>query len=159
MKTKKIDYDAITAFIVMVLGIAYLTMSLKLPKAAIGNAMDPIYFPLGLGIMLTVIGLILFAKSDKSQIEKVIEAMGNRSPKDKEVTRMVAITCAVAIIYGLIFEHVGFILATFFFMMSILFLTNGKKIVVNTLVASIFSVGIFALFNYALGIPLPGLPF
>lgn len=159
MKNHKIDYDGLTAVLVIVFGIAYLMMSLVLPKASIGNAMGPIYFPIILGIILILIGLLLFAKSDKSQIAKVFEAMGNRSPKDKEVTRMVSITCAVAIIYGLIFEHVGFILATFFFMMSILFLTNGKKIVVNTLVSSIFSVVIFALFNYALGIPLPGLPF
>jgi len=40
-----------------------------------------------------------------------------------------------------------------------LFITNGKKYLTNILVASIFSVSIFALFNYALGIPLPGLPF
>ncbi len=159
MTNKKINYDALTAFIVIVLGVAYLLKSLALPKASIGNAMDPLYFPISLGIMLTLIGLLLFAKSDKSQIARVIEAMKNQSPKDKEVTRMVTITCAVAIIYGLIFEHVGFVLATFFFMMSILFLTNGKKILVNTLVAGIFSISIFALFNYALGIPLPGLPF
>ncbi len=159
MKKEKINFDGLTAIIVMVLGIAYLLMSLSLPKASIGNAMDPIYFPLGLAIMLIVIGVLLFVKSDKRQIPKVFEAMQHRSAKDKEVSRMVTITCVVAVVYGLIFEHVGFILATFFFMISILFLTNGKKILVNTLVASIFSVGIFALFNYALGIPLPGLPF
>lgn len=159
MKNKKVDYDGFTSIVVLLLGLLYLAMSMSLPKAAIGNAMDPIYFPLGLSIMLIVIGLLLFMRSDKSQLMSVVEEMKNQSPKDKEVTKMVSLTCAAAIAYGLIFEHLGFILSTFLFMMSILLLTNGKKMLVNTLVAGIFSVSIFALFNYALGIPLPGLPF
>ena len=83
----------------------------------------------------------------------------NTSDRDKEVSRMVLLTCVSAIVYALIFEVVGFVLATFMFMMSVLWITNGKKYVVNASVAAIFSVSIYALFNFALGIPLPGLPF
>ncbi|MBN2899286.1 MAG: tripartite tricarboxylate transporter TctB family protein [Clostridia bacterium] len=159
MKKEKLDYDGLTAIVVILFGMLYLTMSLKLPKASIGNAMDPIYFPLGLSIMLLVIGALLLIKSDKSHIDRIFKGMKHQTEKEKQVTKMVSFTCAIAIIYGLIFEHVGFVLATFFFMMSILYMTNGKKHLTNVLVSGIFSLGIFALFNYALGIPLPGLPF
>lgn len=155
----KIDFNAITGIVVSVVGVIYLVTSLLLPKAAIGNAMDPLYFPIGLGVLLTGIGLILFIKSDKSQIKHGIQSMFSKTAKDREVSRMVRWTCITAVLYGLMFEHLGFVISTFAFMMSILFLTNGKKLLVNTLVAGIFSLGIFALFNYALGIPLPGLPF
>jgi len=156
---KKIDFNAITGIVVTLFGIIYLIVSTMLPRAAIGNAMDPLYFPIGLGVLLIVVGLLLFMKSDKSVMKLAIASMFVRSDKDREVSRMVSLTCLAAIMYGILFEHLGFIISTFAFMMSILFLTNGKKVLVNTLVAGIFSVGIFALFNYALGIPLPGLPF
>lgn len=159
MEKQKIDFNAITGIVVILFGIIYTIMSYFLPKAAIGNEMDPLYFPLGLGILLTLIGFILFLKSDKAAIKVALNSMMTKSPKDKEVTRMVVLTCITAVLYGLLFEHLGFVIATFGFMMSILFITNGKKYVVNTAVAIIFSVSIFAIFNYALGIPLPGLPF
>lgn len=159
MKKEKIDYDAITAIIVTLFGLIYTLFTYLLPRAVIGNKMGPIYFPLVLGIMLIIIGVILFIRSDKSKIKVAIALMRNQSQKEKEVSRMVWLTCLTAIAYALIFEHVGFVLATFLFMMSVLFITNGKKYLVNTLVSIIFSVSIFAIFNYALGIPLPGLPF
>ncbi|MCH4890686.1 tripartite tricarboxylate transporter TctB family protein [Acidaminobacter sp. JC074] len=156
---KKMDYNALTGLVVTLFGAVYLLLSYMLPRAAIGNAMDPIYFPLGLGVLLVLVGLVLFIKSDKSMIKAAVASIFVHSEKEKEVSKMVFITCLSAVLYGLLFEHLGFVISTFGFMTSILFLTNGKKVVVNLLVASIFSVGIFALFNYALGIPLPGIPF
>lgn len=156
---KKMDFNALTAVFVMFMGIIYLIMSIFLPRAAIGNAMDPLYFPIAIGVLLTAIGLLLFLKSDKSMLMIPITTMFARTDKDKEVSKMVFLTCVSAILYGILFEHLGFVISTFAFMTSILFVTNGKKYLVNFLVASIFSVSIFALFNYALGIPLPGLPF
>jgi putative tricarboxylic transport membrane protein len=159
MSKQKVDFNAITGIAVILFGLIYTVMSISLPRAAIGNAMDPIYFPLGLGILLMIIGLVLFVKSDKSNISVAISSMRSKTPKDKEVTRMVTLTCVAAILYGLLFEHLGFIISTFGFMMSVLLITNAKKYIVNATVAIVFSVSIFALFNYALGIPLPGLPF
>ena len=156
---KKIDFNAVTGIVVTLMGVIYLVMSLLLPRASIGNAMDPLYFPMGLGVLLILIGLLLFLKSDRTVIKLAIASMFVKSDKDREVSRMVFLTCVTAVLYGLLFEHLGFVIATFGFMMSVLLITNGKKYLVNTLVAGIFSISIFALFNYALGIPLPGLPF
>ena len=156
---KKIDFNAVTGIVVTLIGVIYLVMSLLLPRASIGNAMDPLYFPMGLGVLLILIGLLLFLKSDRTVITLAIASMFVKSDKDREVSRMVFLTCVTAVLYGLLFEHLGFVISTFGFMMSVLLITNGKKYLVNTLVAGIFSISIFALFNYALGIPLPGLPF
>jgi putative tricarboxylic transport membrane protein len=156
---KKIDFNAVTGIVVTLMGVIYLVMSLLLPRASIGNAMDPLYFPMGLGVLLVLIGLLLFLKSDRTVIKLAIASMFVKSDKDREVSRMVFLTCVTAVLYGLLFEHLGFVISTFGFMMSVLLITNGKKYLVNTLVAGIFSISIFALFNYALGIPLPGLPF
>lgn len=159
MSKNKIDYDGITGIIVILFGLIYTIMSYNLPRAAIGNAMDPLYFPLGLGALLLIVGTLLFIKSDKSHIALAITSMSPSTAKDKEVSRMVILTCVVAILYALLFEHLGFIISTFGFLVGILFITNGKKYVVNITVALVFSLGVFAIFNYALGIPLPGIGF
>lgn len=159
MNTKKIDYDALTSVVVILFGIVYSIMSYMLPRAAIGNANDPIYFPLGLGILLIIIGLLLWIKSDKSKLKETLQSFNHKTDKEKVVSKMIVMTCFFAVLYGLTLEMLGFVISTFIFMMGVLWITNKNKHLVNTLVAVIFSVSIFAIFNYALGIPLPGLPF
>lgn len=159
VSTKKNDYNALTSLVVMAFGLVYTIASYMLPRAAIGNANDPIYFPLSLGILLVITGALLFIKSDKTQILASLHAMRNKSDKDKQVTRMVFATCFFGIVYGLTFEHLGFVLSTFIFMMGALWITNKNKWLKNSIISAVFSITIFAIFNYALGIPLPGLPF
>ncbi|GKT37943.1 Protein of unknown function DUF1468 like protein [Aduncisulcus paluster] len=121
--------------------------------------MAPLYFPLGLGIMLVVFGVIQILRSDiKKSIEslKMIKDMGEG---DKKVNGMIGYTCVAGIVYALIFEHAGFVISTYFFMTAMLTLTNKKKHGQNALVAVLFSVGIYLIFTRALGIPLPKMPF
>lgn len=159
MKEDKFLYNGLTGIVVFVFGIIYSILSYFLPRAVIGNSMAPIYFPAGLGFLLIIMGILLYIKSEKSKIKESLLLIFNKSEKDREVGKMVFYTCAAAILYAVIFEKVGFVVATFLFMISILSITNKKKHIVNTIVASVFSFTIYALFNYALGIPLPGLPF
>ena len=44
----------------MVLGVLYGIQAWHLPKALIGNPWAPVYFPLGLGILMTALGALLF---------------------------------------------------------------------------------------------------
>lgn len=159
MSTKKNDYNALTSIVVTLFGLIYTFASYKLPRASIGNPTDPILFPMGLGILLTITGILLFVKSDKSNLKDTMAILKSKNDKEKMVTRMVAFTCFVGVVYGLTFEHLGFVLSTFIFMMGVLWMTNRNKWLTNTVVSVVFSVSIFAIFNYALGIPLPGLPF
>ena len=78
---------------------------------------------------------------------------------DKKISGMIAYTCVSGVIYALLFEHAGFVISTYLFMMAMLSLTNKKKNVQNAIVAVVFSVGIYLIFTRALGIPLPKMPF
>uniref|UniRef100_UPI0033241479 tripartite tricarboxylate transporter TctB family protein n=1 Tax=Aminomonas paucivorans TaxID=81412 RepID=UPI0033241479 len=50
----------------VVLGVLYGIQAWHLPKALIGNPWAPVYFPLGLGILMTVLGaLLLFQEARK----------------------------------------------------------------------------------------------
>lgn len=146
-------------FVVAAFGLVYLIMTLMMKRSAIGNPMAPLYFPLGLGIMLVVFGVIQVLRSD---IKKSIESLRHlkaMDEQDKKISGMIAYTCVSGVVYALIFEHAGFVVSTYLFMTAMLSLTNKKKHVQNAVVSVLFSVGIYLVFTRALGIPLPKMPF
>lgn len=155
MSSKKLDFNAITGLVTIFIGLVYIIMSYLVPRARIGNPLDPIYFPSGLGVLMTLFGIILFIRSEKTHMIDSLKELKNMSDTEKKVMRMIIITCTCGALYALIFEHAGFVISTIFFLLGILFMTNGKKIVTNLVVSVFFSVGIFILFNHGLGITLP----
>ncbi|MFZ5969641.1 MAG: tripartite tricarboxylate transporter TctB family protein [Bacillota bacterium] len=151
------NLSALTAIATLAVGIVYSIQSYNLPRATIGNPWAPVIFPLGLGVTMTVFGLILLLQSVKNGDFK------NSQNKEKGLTytgKLIAFTCTVSIIYAMIFEKAGFVISTILFLGSILFAVNGKdQWKVNTLVAVSFSLGIYIVFSKLLGIILPPLPF
>jgi len=158
MSEKKIDFSAIIGIIVTVLGVLYTFYAFALPKAAIGNPMGPLYFPIALGIVLSILGVILIIRSDFSKIKTSIRFIKDQTLEDKKVTFMIAMTCISGIVYGVLFDLIGFVVSTIIFLMSILTMTNPKKHIQNTIISVLFSGSVYALFKFALGIPLPELP-
>lgn len=154
----KPDYNALMGFVVAAFGLVYLIMTFNLKRSAIGDPMAPLYFPLGLGSMLVVFGIIQFFRSDIKKSIESIKQMKNANTHDKKINQMIAFTCVAGVVYALIFEHLGFVLSTLFFMFSMLTLTDRKSYKKNMLVAVVFSVSIYLLFTNALGIPLPEMP-
>lgn len=155
MSNKKIDFNAVTGLVTAAIGLTYSLMSYFGPRARMGNPMNPLYFPLALGFLMTVFGIVLFARSDKNNMIENLKELKNISGTEKKVSQMILITCICGGLYAFIFEHAGFVISTILFLLSILFMTNGKKVVTNVVVSVLFSVGIFILFNHGLGIPLP----
>ena len=153
--------NLITGIAAVVLGVVYTLMSYLMPRASFGDPSGHIVFPLIVGFIMTTLGLVLSVvelrklpnakASDKVTLPKTLSRYG------KEI----AFTIAASAVYALIFEHVGYVIATILYLGSILFLINqGKKsVATNVIVAVAFSVGVYALFAYVLGIQLPSMPF
>jgi putative tricarboxylic transport membrane protein len=152
--------NLITGIAAVLIGGVYTWMSILLPHSPFGDPIRHIVFPiiigvgmLILGFSLTILELIQLHKSGKKlkiTLPKTLTRYG------KEM--MFAILASV--VYALIFETAGYVLSTILYLGSILFLINGKKgTLVNIIVAVTFSVGVYVLFGYVLGIQLPRLPF
>ena len=154
----KPDYNALMGFVVAAFGLVYLIMTFNLKRSAIGDPMAPLYFPLGLGSMLVIFGIIQILRSDIKKSIESIKQMQSASEHDRKINRMIAFTCVAGVVYAMVFEHLGFVLSTLGFMMAMLTLTDRKAYVKNFIVASVFSVSIYLLFTNALGIPLPEMP-
>lgn len=143
--------DMIIGISTFLFGAAYVAQAYALPKASIGAPMAPIYFPLGLGVLTIAIGIILMitAFNDKSVPKK-------KKTKDPHYVRLMVVTAALGVGYGVILEEVGFLISTLAFLGGLLFLVNGAKAwKLNSIVTVVFTVGIWYVFEQVLSITLP----
>lgn len=150
--------NSFAGIVSIVLGLVYSLQAYNLPRATIGGPMAPIYFPLGLGVIMTIFGIVILVQEVASGRHK--NSGGSKEKGLSYTAKLITYTCIVSIIYAFIFEKTGFVISTFLFMEAILFAVNGKsQWKINTLVSALFSIGIYVLFAKAFGISLPITPF
>jgi len=155
-----VNRSALTGLIAILLGIIYSYQSYHLPRAAIGKAMAPIYFPLGLGILMVIFGIILFTQTWFKYGIKFHTESTEKKPGLSYTTKLIMFTSTISIIYALLFDVLGYVLSTILFLGTILFVVNGKKQwKVNMLVSISFALAIYLVFSNLLGIVLPKMPF
>lgn len=152
--------NLLTGLIAVALGAAYTAMSLLLPRAPFGDPTRHIVYPAILGILMMVLGaahaVLAAAKNPKAKPGDRLRIPEKLSRHGKEI----AICVGASLVYAFVFEPLGYVLATILYLGTVLFVINGKDKVVRTVVVALaFSVGIYVLFGYVLGIKLPGLPF
>lgn len=137
----------------IVLGIAFLIGAIRLPKASLGNPNGPLYFPIGLSILLLIFSVIYLFQELKNldkENEKIRELFSGRTPK------LIGFTILLSIGYALIIEPIGFLVSTILFLGALLFLINGfQKWLVNIIVAFVFSFVSWYSFSELLGVSLP----
>lgn len=146
--------------VTIAIGVLYSILSLNMDRATIGNPVEPMIFPLVLGALMILCGIILFIMQHRkaAQAEKKVD-----SPKGPFWTfevKMVIFICTVSVLYGLLFERIGYVLSTTLFLGALLLSFSGwKKWISNLIIAFGFSVAIYYCFSEILSIPLPKVPF
>lgn len=134
-----------------VFGIAYAVMSWNLPNASIGNPMAPKYFPLGVGVLATILAILLIMQG----LRKGPAKAGKKVP-DKGYWVLIVGLIVCCLVYAFILEKVGFIISTIVFLLGMLFLVNGVKgWLANIATALIYSVGVWYIFEKVFQLSLP----
>lgn len=117
--------NALVGFTALFLGVVYAIQAFNLPKAMIGNPWAPVYFPIGLGILMAALGLlqvVLEARKGLTNLE------GVKRPKFQASSlKLIFGAAALCVLYAIIFERLGFIISTLVFLGSLLFLINGAR--------------------------------
>ncbi|MFA0887967.1 MAG: tripartite tricarboxylate transporter TctB family protein [Synergistales bacterium] len=117
--------NALVGFTAIFIGVVYAVQALHLPKAMIGNPWAPVYFPVGLGILMAALGLLLVALEARKGLTNL---EGVKRPKFQAASlKLIFGAAALCILYALLFEHAGFILSTLVFLGALLFLINGPR--------------------------------
>ncbi|SIT72505.1 tripartite tricarboxylate transporter TctB family protein [Edaphobacillus lindanitolerans] len=137
----------------ILLGLFSLIMAINLPKAHLGNPNGPLYFPIGISVLLLIFSAIyLFQEiKDAEEInEHIADLFSGRTPK------LIISTIILGALYALIFEPFGFLISTVLFLGALLFVVNGpKRWKANIIVTLSFSLITWYAFGELLGVSLP----
>lgn len=150
----------IMSMVVTLLGAVYTFSTLLLPAARIGNPTAPKVFPLMLGVALLILGFLLIVAElrnlPKTEEEK---KKAKASLAFGSVERNIVWTILNGILYALLFNPIGYVFSTLVFLNLQLLIFRGKKKWLNSfIIAAIFSICAFLLFNTFLGVFLPTSP-
>ncbi|MDL2298725.1 tripartite tricarboxylate transporter TctB family protein [Synergistaceae bacterium OttesenSCG-928-D05] len=149
--------NAWVGLVAMVFGFIYGMQAIALPKAPIGNPMAPIYFPLGLAVLMVLFGAVIF----------IIEALKGLNSDDKSKRpqfhfhsmKLIFIVIVLCLLYTAMFDHLGFVFSTIIFLMAMLMAINGKnKSLQNGIITLCFSFGMWYIFVNIFQINLPASP-
>ena len=154
------NYSALAGVVSVLVGIVYSIQSYNLPRAVIGKPMAPVIFPLGLGILMILFGSIQMLRSVRVGEFAFVSEMKGKKPELTYTAKIIAYTCFIAVIYALLFNRIGYVFSTVFFLGSLLFAVNGiQRWKTNLTVSIVFSLSIYILFSKVLGLILPRMPY
>ncbi|WP_448522845.1 tripartite tricarboxylate transporter TctB family protein [Pseudothermotoga sp.] len=143
--------DRYLAIAVLTFGLVYTMAAWNLPRASVGNPFGPVYFPLGLGLLVTFVGLVMLIQSFRSGQEEHKPALKRG---DYAVRVLIAVSLCVG--YALMFNRLGFVISTFAFLSVFLMFLNGlKKWLLSASVAFLYTIGVWYLFEKIFLINLP----
>lgn len=159
-QTKNVNAnEALMGLVVAIVGGIYLVLTLQIKDAAVGNPMEPKFFPFMISALFIVLGIYFLLKTGLAHIRTSVENLKKVIGEEPEIYKMIGLTAINCILYGLLFKRLGYVLSTVIFLEVMLFLTRGKKWIPNTIISAIFSVAVYFVFSKLLGVTLPPMPF
>jgi putative tricarboxylic transport membrane protein len=152
-----VNLSALAGMLATLIGIIYTIQAMLLPEAAIGNPLAPKIFPIGVGVLMILLGVVLSLKEIKKSGFKGKKSSQKHNNENIKLIIYISLTC---ILYGLIFNKLGYVISTIVFLEIILLLFNGKENwKTNTIISVCFSLFIYIVFSKFLGVTLPVMPF
>jgi putative tricarboxylic transport membrane protein len=142
----------------LLIGLIYTIMALQLADASIGRPHTPKIFPTALGVLLIGLSVALLVKDMRQKADP--EQTPAKTRFDVENMKQIGLTAVIAFLYAILFNRVGYVLATILFLEGILAVFNGvARWKQNTIVAVVFSLVVYGLFFKLLNVYLPPFPF
>ena len=144
----------------LVLAGAYFYATEKLPSLEIGDPLGPKAFPrlLALALVITAVVMLLEiirkAKGKAAPVPRSDVPGRVAHPKDRGAYGIVAGVVVWTFLYFLIFERLGYVLATIPYLLGLMSYFNKGKWVANVLTAVLFCVGSYLMFTKILGVNL-----
>ena len=141
-----------SGLIALILGGIYLATAMQLPDVKAGDAIGPRLFPVIVACAVMLAGAAL-CFNDKLSAKK--EPVNWHFVQDAGVWIKIAVTMILGIVYGMVLDSWGYMLATFAFMLCATLMINKGRFVQNILIAVIFPAVTYGAFAIALQLSLP----
>jgi putative tricarboxylic transport membrane protein len=151
--------DRVIFVCTLILAGVYFYATEQLPSLEIGDPLGPKAFPrlLGIGLVITAVVFLFEILRER----KTAPAASQTKAVDRRSYAVVAAVAVWTFLYFLVFEPLGYVIATSLYLLALMAYFNRGKWVANVLTAVLFSLGSYLMFVKLLGVSLaPGiLPF
>lgn len=124
----------------------------KLPSLEIGDPLGPKAFPRLLGVGLVITAFILLFEMLRAR--KTVPAASTSAPVERSTHHIAAGVTVWTFLYFLVFEPLGYIIATPIYLLGLMAFFHKGKWVANVLTAVLFSVLSYVMFVKVLGVNL-----
>ena len=147
--------DRVIFVCTLILAGAYFYATEKLPSLEIGDPLGPKAFPrlLGVGLLVTAI-VLLFEILRARKTSRAPVAAAPADPRDRKSLFVVGAVAVWTLLYFLVFEKLGYVIATMIYLLALMFYFNKRKPVANVLTAVLFCVLSYLMFTKLLGVNL-----
>jgi putative tricarboxylic transport membrane protein len=147
--------DRVIFVCTLVLAAVYLYATEQLPSLEIGDPLGPKAFPrlLGAGLVLAAI-LMLVEMVRARKAAAASPAAPPPAPDDQGAPIIVAGVAIWTLLFFLVFERLGYMLATTLYLLPLMMYFNKGRRTTNVLTAVLFSVLSYLLFTKLLGVNL-----
>lgn len=146
--------DRIIFVCILLLAGVYFYATEKLPSLEIGDPLGPKAFPRLLGIALVFTGVILLMEMIRGRKPAPASDVPSRGPADRGSVLIVGGVSVWTFLYFLVFEPLGYIIATTIFLTALTSYFNKGKWKANVLTSVLFSFGSYVMFVKVLGVNL-----
>lgn len=149
--------DAIAAATLLFVAVAYLILALRLPQPVRSDALGPASFPIAVSIALIVCALLLFFPNWTSGLGIAADPdeEGSDIPHVGQTREALVAILAIAT-FVICWPYVGPLLSTAVFIFAAATYHHPSSWRLNLTIGILFSAAITALFDFGLGISLPG---
>lgn len=149
-----LTFELVADLFFLVLALAYGAGALSIPEAMFGDPWAPRIYPLIISGAMSILSLVLIIAELKHQRSgKKAEPVRLRLGPDGKI---IAIIVVLSLCYALLFDLLGFVIATFLFLeATMLYISKAKKMLWPTVIALLFAVGVYFVFGRMLGVTLP----
>ena len=144
--------DRVIFVCTLVLAAVYIYATERLPSLEIGDPLGPKAFPrlLAAGLVITAIVLLF----EIVRAPKTAPAKHEEEPSRRGAQLVVAAAVLWTFLYFLVFEWLGYVIATTVYLLVLVAYFNRGKWLSNVLTSVFFSLGSYLMFTKLLGVTL-----
>ncbi len=147
--------NTVSGLFAFVLGAAYLAATLLLPEVTAGDEVGPKLFPVIVSVVMMLSGGALVVADRKERAGKSGEAFSLRFVQERDVWVRIALTMVCGILYGMVLDWLGYVIATILFMFVVASFINVRRHLENAIISISFSLVSFGVFAMLLKLSLP----
>ena len=145
--------NRLTGVVSLILGGLYLYATSRLVVPAVADPIGPKAFPYLVSFGLIIVGLLLVLKREK--VAEKNRAVIFDLKTEKPLMLRIGLTCVAGLVFGVILEPLGYLIASFLFMSAMMFITYGGRYLFNLSIGLLFAVTTYVLFFVLLEVSLP----